>query len=135
MLAPKQVEYIAQLAKHYALVNDHVNALQQANIAAKLMPKSALSLDTLSVTYSQMGLHQQAVPFFKQAIAANKNNGVFFFNLGASLKFTADFSAARKAYEQTIMLMPTYCKAHAALTSLGEITTTNNHIERLTKLY
>jgi tetratricopeptide (TPR) repeat protein len=135
VLAPEQVEYIAQLAKHYALANDHVNALHQAKIAEKLMPKSALTLDTLGVAYSQMGLHQQAVPLFKQAVAVNKNNGVFFFNLAASLKFTGDFSAARKAYEQTIMLMPTYCKAHAALTSLGEITTKNNHIERLTNLY
>jgi tetratricopeptide (TPR) repeat protein len=135
VLAPKQVEYIAQLAKHYALENDHVKALHQAKIAEKLMPKSALTLDTLGVAYSQMGLHQQAVPFFKQTVAANKDNGVFFFNLGASLKFTGDFTAARKAYEQTIMLMPSYCKAHAALTSLGDITAESNHIERLTKLY
>ena len=139
VLAPEQVEYIAQLAKHYALVNDHVQALHHANIAAKLalkfMPNSSLTLDTLGVAYSKIGLHQQAVPFFKQAVAANKYNGIFFFNLGASLKFTGDFSGARKAYEQTITLMPRYCKAHAALTSLGDITSTHNHIERLTKLY
>lgn len=139
VLAPEQVEYIAQLAKHYALVNDHVQALHHANIAAKLAlklaPKSSLTLDTLGVAYSQIGLHQQAVPFFKQAVAANKHNGIFFFNLGASLKFTGDFSGARKAYEQTIALMPIHCKAHAALTSLGDITPENNHIKRLTKLY
>ncbi len=139
VLAPEQVEYIAQLAKHYALINDHVQALQHADIAAKLAAKfalkSALTFDTIGVAYSQIGLHQKAVPFFKQAVAANKNNGIFFFNLGASLKFTGDFSAARKAYEQTIALMPSYCKAHAALTSLGDITSTSNHIERLTKLY
>ncbi|WP_114325175.1 tetratricopeptide repeat-containing sulfotransferase family protein [Candidatus Colwellia aromaticivorans] len=135
VLAPEQVEYIAQLAKHYALVNDHVQALHHANIAANLPTKSALTLDTLGVAYSQIGLHQQAVPFFKQAVAANELNGIFFFNLGASLKFTGDFSGARKAYEQTITLIPTYCKAHAALTSLGDITPTSNHIERLTKLY
>lgn len=135
VLAPEKVEYIAQLAKHYALVNDHVKALHHANIAAKLAPQSALTLDTLGVAYSQIGLHQLAVPFFKQAVAVNKDNGYFFFNLGASLKFTGDFSAARMAYERTIILMPTYCKAHAALTSLGDITAENNHIERLIKLY
>ncbi|MBL4765605.1 MAG: sulfotransferase [Colwellia sp.] len=135
VLAPKQVEYIAQLAKHYALVNDHVQALHHANIAAKLTTKSALTLDTIGVAYSQIGLHQQAVPFFKQAVAVNKHNGLFFFNLGASLKFTGDFIGARNAYQQTITLMPNYCKAHAALTSLGDITASNNHIERLSKLY
>jgi Tfp pilus assembly protein PilF len=143
VLAPKQVEYIAQLAKHYALVNDHVQALHHADITANIVSKSdlksapisALTFDTLGVAYSQIGLHQQAVPFFKQAVAASKKNGLFFFNLGASLKFTGDFSDARIAYEQTITLMPHYCKAHAALTSLGNITLDNNHIERLTKLY
>ena len=139
VLAPKQVEYIAQLAKHYALVNDHVQALHHANDAANLVfnsaPKSALTFDTIGVAFSQIGLHQKAVPFFKQAVAANNKNGLFFFNLGASLKFTGDFSAARVAYEQTIALMPSYCKAHAALTSLGDITLNNNHIERLAKLY
>ncbi|PCI56503.1 MAG: sulfotransferase family protein [Gammaproteobacteria bacterium] len=139
VLAPEQVEYIAQLAKHYALVNDHVQALYHADIAANLSskssPKSALTFDTLGVAYSQIGLHQQAVPFFKQAVSANKHNGQFFFNLATSLKFTGDFIGARQAYEQTIALMPNYCKAHAALTSLGDITLNNNHIERLTKLY
>lgn len=139
VLAPKQVEYIAQLAKHYALANDHIQASHHADIAAKLLPKltpkSALTFDTIGVAYSQIGLHQKAVPFFKQAVAANKHNGQFFFNLGTSLKFTGDFSAARKAYEQTITILPTYCKAYAALTSLGDITPENNHIERLTKLY
>ena len=135
VLAPKQVEYVAQLAKQYALVNDHVQALHYANLAANLKSTSALTLDTIGVAYSQIGLHQQAVPFFQQAVAANKNNGIFFFNLGASLKFTGEFTHARQAYERTIELMPKYCKAHAALTSLGDITGSNNHIERLTRLY
>lgn len=139
VLAPEQVEYIAHLAKHYALVNEHVQALHHADMAAKLAirlaTKSALTFDTIGVAYSQIGLHQKAVPFFKQAVVLNKDNGLFLFNLGASLKFTGDFSAAREAYKLAIALMPNYCKAHAALTSLGDITPTNNHIERLTKLY
>ncbi len=139
VLAPEQVEYVAQLAKHYALVNDHVQALHHANKAAKLTvklaTKSALTFDTIGVAYSRIGLHQQAVPFFKQAVAANNNNGIFYFNLGASLKFIGDFKAARSAYEKTVSLMPMYCKAHAALTSLGNITADNNHIEELTSLY
>ena len=139
VLAPEQVEYIAQLAKHYALENDHVQALHYANKAADLSVKkatnTALTFDTIGVAYSQIGLHQKAVPFFKKAVAANNKNGIFYFNLGASLKFIGDFNEARKAYEKTISLMPTYCKAHAALTSLGEITPDKNHIEKLTKLY
>lgn len=139
VLAPKQVEYIAHLAKHYALLHDHVQALHHADIAAKLTQslanKPALTFDTIGVAYSQIGLHQKAVPFFQHAVAANKHNEFFFFNLGASLKFIGDFNAARKAYEKAISLQPNYCKAHAALTSLGNITSNNNHIDRLTTLY
>jgi len=135
VLAPENVEYIAQLAKHYALANEHVKALQYATQAGNLQPTSALTLDTIGVAYSQIGLHQQAVPFFKQAVAVHQDNGIFFFNLGASLKFIGEFSQARQAYETTIRLLPNYCKAHAALTSLGDISVENNHIARLSKLY
>jgi len=139
LLAPKQVEYIAQLAKHYALINDHVQALHYADKAANLaetsLSESALTLDTIGVAYSQIGLHQKAVPFFKQAVSAKSNNGIFYFNLGASLKFVGEFEEARNAYNKTISLMPTYCKAHAALTSLGDISPKSNHIQKLTQLY
>jgi tetratricopeptide (TPR) repeat protein len=79
-------------------------------------------------------LHLQAVPFFKQAVALTTNNPTFYFNLGASLKFSGDFAGAKAAYQKTIALAPLYCKAHAALSSLGGISADNNHIATLTKL-
>ena len=64
-LAPNNPEYLSQLAKHYALEHNHVQALQFADLAAKLIAKltvqSSLTLDTLGVAYSQMGLHEKAV--------------------------------------------------------------------------
>ncbi|WP_458788510.1 hypothetical protein, partial [Vallitalea sediminicola] len=50
-LAPNNAEYLSQLAKHYALDNNHVEALYFAELAAKLIAKSttqsSLTLDTL----------------------------------------------------------------------------------------
>lgn len=138
-LAPNNAEYLSQLAKHYAIENNHVQAVHFAELAAKVESKlsttSALTLDTLGVAYSQMGLHEKAVVFFKKAVAINNINPTYFFNLGASLKFTGDFYGAREAYEKTILLAPKYYKAHAALTGLGGISSESNHIPQLEQLF
>jgi tetratricopeptide (TPR) repeat protein len=132
---PNNLEYLSQLAKHYALDNNHVQALHFAELAAKnenkLHATSSLTLDTLGVAYSQMGLHEKAVSFFEKAVAVNDKNPNYFFNLGASLKFTGDFDGAKKAYEKTISMAPNYYKAHAALTSLGGLSVDSNHISQL----
>ncbi len=135
VLAPNNAEYLAQLAKHYALENNHVLAVAIAEKTACLPSISALTFDTLGVAYSQIGLHEKSVGLFKQAIALDKSKAMYFFNLGASLKFIGDFAGARAAYEKTIELAPTYCKAHAALSSLGGISEQKNNIERLTSLF
>ena len=134
-LAPNNPEYLSQLAKHYALDNNHVEAVKFAELAAKLTASSSLTLDTLGVTYSQMGLHDKAVMFFKKSVAINDKNPNYFFNLGASLKFIGDFDGARKAYEKTISLAPNYYKAHSALTGLGGISKECNHIPLLEVLF
>lgn len=134
-LAPNNPEYLSQLAKHYALDNNHVEAVKFAELAAKLTASSSLTLDTLGVTYSQMGLHDKAVIFFKKSVAINDKNPNYFFNLGASLKFIGDFDGARKAYEKTISLAPNYYKAHSALTGLGGISKECNHIPLLEVLF
>jgi len=138
-LTPNNVEYLSQLAKHYAVDNNHVQAVHFAELAAdiesKLNSKSSLTLDTLGVAYSQMGLHDKAVVFFRKAVAINDKNPNYFFNLGASLKFTGDFSGARKAYNKTIAMAPNYYKAHAALTGLGGISKDVNRIPLLEKLF
>lgn len=138
-LAPNNIEYLSQLAKHYALDNNHVQAVHFAELAAKIASKlsatSSLTLDTLGVAYSQMGLHEKAVSFFKKSVAINDKNPIYYFNLGASLKFTGDFDGARKAYEKAILLAPNYYKAHAALTGLGGISADSNHIPQLEQLF
>jgi tetratricopeptide (TPR) repeat protein len=134
-LAPNNAEYLSQLAKHYALENNHVQAVYFAELTAQLASKSSLTLDTLGVAYSKIGLHEKAVIFFQQAVAINDKNPNYFFNLGAALKFVGDFDGAKKAYEKTIAMAPNYYKAHAALTGLGGISATSNHIPLLEQLF
>lgn len=138
-LAPNNLDYLSQLAKHHALAHNHVEALYFAELAAKLIAKStvqsSLTLDTLGVTYSQIGLHEKAVQLFKKSVAINDKNPTYFFNLGASLKFIGDFDGAKKAYEKAISMAPNYYKAHSALTGLGGISKECNHISQLEQLF
>jgi len=134
-LAPENTEYLAHLAKHFAIKSDHIQAVKYADLAAKGLLASALTLDTIAVAYSKIGLHQQAIPFFKQAVKLKPKNSMFHYNLAISQTFVGDFSDARCSHEKVIKLAPDFCKSYAALSSLGGITKDNNNIERLTELY
>ena len=63
-LSPQNGEYLAQLAKHYAINKEPVNAKESLLLAEKYQARSSLSLDTIGVTYSMLGLHQNAIKFF-----------------------------------------------------------------------
>ncbi|MGJ8691156.1 MAG: tetratricopeptide repeat-containing sulfotransferase family protein [Thalassotalea sp.] len=135
-LAPSNNEYIAYLAKHYAIDNQAVKAVQtltKLNYSQAI--NNALTLDTIGVAFSKIGLHQSAVKYFKQAVALNPNNANFHFNLAASLKFIGEIKPAKQAYETTIKLKPSHYKAHLALAGLGDINADNNHIKQLNELF
>ena len=134
-LTPKNTEYLAHLAKHFAIKNNHIQAVKYADLATKGLSANALTLDTIGVAYSKIGLHQQAIPLFKQAVKLKPENVMFHYNLAISQTFVGDFGDARRSHEKVIKLAPDFCKSYAALSSLGGITKDNNNIERLTELY
>ena len=131
-LAPNNSEYLTQLAKSYVVLNDTLNAKKYADLALSLNPQSPITIDTLGVVYSKLGLHEKAITLFSKAVSNNRNPS-FLLNLAMSLKFIGDFGAAREAYESVIELAPHFYKAHSGLTSLGGISPDNNHIDRLTR--
>lgn len=138
-LEPNNLEYLSQLAKHHVLNCDHLQALYYAEIAAnkekELSLASVLTIDTLGVIYSQIGIHDKAVRLFTKAIKLNQQTPTIYFNLGTSLKFIGDFKSAKEAFENAISLAPNYCKAHAALSSLGGLNKKHNHIPQLKELF
>lgn len=133
-LDEKNAEYCAYLAKAFVVKGDVQNGLVYAQRSAALPDHTAFSFDTLGVVYNRLSLYAEASEFFKKAVVLEKNNPAIYFNLGSTLKFCGDFSGARYAYEKAIDLNPSYYKAHAALTSLGDIAAEKSHVERLKKL-
>jgi len=134
-LSSNNAEYLAQLAKQYALISEHVKAVKYAELAAQCSPKTALTLDTIGVTYSQIGLHKKAIFFFKAATKLQHTNHLFYFNLGVSQTFTGDFEGAKKSHQRVITLVPDFCKSHTALSALTKATKETNNIVNLEKLF
>lgn len=124
-------EYLAHLAKGYSLTG----ALEKAKSIAQALPaehiQQALTLDTLGVALSRVGLHQLALSYFQRAVTLQANKASYFYNLGVSLKFIGDFPAAKTAFEQALQLEPDYYQAHYAYSDLSMTSDVSNRISQL----
>ncbi|MBD1582633.1 tetratricopeptide repeat-containing sulfotransferase family protein [Pseudoalteromonas sp. S16_S37] len=128
-------EYLAQLAKCYALDGQLEQAkatATQVNLAAV---NSALTADTLGVAMSHIGLHEQAMSFYKKALEITQTNPQFYYNYGVCAKFLGDFAQAEQAFEKAIQINPTHHQAHFALSDLIKATNDSNHLERLNSVF
>ncbi len=133
-LDPDNLEFIVYLARAQVLVGNSAYAHELLARAEHLSGHTAEMHDLMGVTYNRLCMYQQAAECFKKSIDCNNTNAGVFFNLASTLKFCGDFPGARNAYEQAITLKPDYLKAHAALTSLGGISSEHNHVARLQEL-
>lgn len=133
-LTENNTEYLAQLAKSFALEGQPIKAKKYADLACNNSNNSALTLDTLGVTYSKIGLHGKAVVLFKQAVTIQQGNPFYYFNLGVSQTFTGDFKGAQASHEKVIALEPFYCKSYTALSSYDGVNSKNYNKETLRQL-
>ena len=124
-------EYLAHLAKGYSLTG----ALEKAKTIALTLPaehiQQALTLDTLGVALSRVGLHQLALSYFQRAVSLQGTKASYFYNLGVSLKFIGDFPAAKATFEQALQLEPDYYQAHYAYSDLAMTSDASSRISQL----
>jgi len=129
------IEYRAELAKCYALMGELTKAKESIKSIPPNEVKKALAADTIGVALSRVGLHQQALLFFKQAITLNNKKAEYQYNHGISCKFVGDVKQAIQSFERAISLDAEHVAAHYALSELSKSDQNNNHIERLLPLY
>lgn len=135
-LAPDNQEYLVALAKLYAQNHQYFladNTLNSLNLTADTT--TALMLDTIAVTYSQLGKHQYAHDYFVQATALAPENSQYQFNLAANEKFLGHSEKAYQAYQHAITLQPTFYKAYFGRSSVFSASTSCNHIEELKTIF
>lgn len=146
-----KTEYLAHLAKAYSLIIEPIKAKHYADLTFEAINKhssntsshnkdklnkvSALTFDTLGVAYSKIGLHDQAVSLFKQAIKLNENNANYYFNLGTSQVFMGDFKGAQQSHEKVIKLAPLFTKSYTALSALGKVSSTAYNVQPMELLF
>ncbi|MCW9001049.1 MAG: sulfotransferase, partial [Kangiellaceae bacterium] len=125
--------YVFQ-AKSWMLLNRLDKAKTLILHALKLKSNDAFTNDTMGTVLSRLGLQKQAVSCYQKATELEPNNSNFWFNLGATQRFLGALELARHALEESINCDFRNIQAHALLTEVSKISTTNNHIDRLKEL-
>lgn len=124
----------AYLAKCFALKGDMQQALEFVSCAPVESLTRALDLDTVGVSLSRVGLHEDAIAYFEKALALASANPQYHYNYAVSCKFAGKFELARKHFEQAIDSQPNFFQAHFALSDLGGVSPESNHLARLEPL-
>ncbi len=131
-LGPDNAYCLAYYAQALTQLGKQNEAKSWADKAATLKPDDAHLADIIGVVYSRTGFHEKAVPWFKKAVAADSEPANYHYNLGASMQFLGDFSAAKNAYLATLDREPNTYRALASLVALYKQTAEENHLPALT---
>lgn len=130
----KRAITFAYLAKCFALKGDMQQALEHVKQAPVESLSRALDLDTVGVSLSRVGLHDDATAYFEKALTLAPANPQYNYNYAVSCKFAGRFELARKYFERAIENEPNFYQAHFALSDLGGVTPENNNLARLEPL-
>ena len=145
-LAPDNPEYHAELGKQLLADQQPERALQEAKKTLHLSPSQLTTINTLGSLLSHVGEHEEALSCFERAVQSlqqradggtslsKKWQAGLYFNYAASLQFAGCFAEAATAYEQSISILPSFFKAHSALSTLRQQTEDDNHLSRLNAL-
>jgi tetratricopeptide (TPR) repeat protein len=111
------------LAELYLNRNEKLEiALQLAQTAKAGLPNAHQVDDTLGWVYYKKGMGPQAVTSMKAAVAAQPDNAVYLYHLGAAYALNKDKANARQALEKALKLQPNFPgsdDARKILTSLN----------------
>ena len=95
-VGPATARHHADKARSLVALSRREDALLEAESAIATGNQSPRTLDTIGVVLSRLGLHERAVPFYRDATTREPGNAAFWYNLGAGLQFMGDFEAAEK---------------------------------------
>ncbi|MBI1361857.1 MAG: sulfotransferase family protein [Alphaproteobacteria bacterium] len=109
-------------------------AVEAATAAEALAPRDAYSLDTIAVVFTKAGLHERAVPLYKQA-ATSTNAPGYHYNLAAALQFLGRMDEARASYRACLARDPAHPLAWSGLVQITRQTPEANDIPALERAF
>jgi tetratricopeptide (TPR) repeat protein len=117
-LAPHNADYWAHRGRCLLSLHRPREAFEAAEKALQLEPRDALTLDTIGVVMTRAGAHAEAIGPFRRAVARDASKAPYHYNLGASLQFVGELTAAEAEYRQALRLDQTF---HRAWSSLAQV--------------
>ena len=134
-LGPDAARYHAEKARSLVALSKREDALAEAELASLIGKSSPRTQDTIGVVFSRLGLHERAVPFYRDATSREPGSASYWYNLGAALQFMGDFAEAETAYSRSITIDPRNVRAWSAMVLMKRQTVKMNHKAVLEALF
>lgn len=126
-IAPKVALYRRNLGEILRRVGQLEAAKASHDMAISLEPNSSENHFLLALVYNDNRQFELAVQHYRIALSFNKNYGLAWNNLGASLESMGDKDQAKSAYATAIRLNPNHAEAQ---NNLGAIYSEEGQIEK-----
>ncbi|NVN88992.1 MAG: tetratricopeptide repeat protein [Desulfuromonadales bacterium] len=81
-------------------------------------PDDAEALNALATTLDAQGRYEEALSYYREAIARNSSNPIYHYNYGNTLRWTGEIAAAETAYCAALGLVTSFAEALLGLGSL-----------------
>ena len=81
----------------------------------EINPKNDRAWDALGNMYETVGLHNEAIAAFEQAIALDPQREAYHYHLGIALAYQMQYDKAIQTLQKVVALNPNYVLAHCAL--------------------
>ena len=132
-IAPKIALYKRNLGELLRRVGQWEAAITSHNMAISIEPKCSENYFLLGLVYNDNCQFELAIHYYRIALYFDKNNGVAWNNLGASLESMGDKQQAKNAYTTAIHLNPKHVEAQNNLGAIyseeGQIDNARIHFE------
>ena len=129
-IAPTVLIYKRNLGELLRRVGQLAAAIAVHNEVIKIEPESSENHYLLALSYNDNRQFELAIQHYRIAISLNKNYGLAWNNLGASLECLGNKQEAKLAYEEAIRLNPRHPEAQ---NNLGAIYSEEGQIDKATK--
>ena len=107
-------ETLNQLANLYKQGQFHA-VVQDAQILSEQYPQAFVIWNLLGASATQIGMSDQALHAYKEAISIKPDYAEAYCNMGITFQNLGKFDEAIEAYEKAISLQPDYVEPHTNL--------------------
>ncbi len=128
---PKRPDYIAQLARAWALSSEPNRAAELADRASAMPIDDPVTLDALGLVYTQTHAYGKAADMFRRVVEMHPGIARFHFNYATALVQAGDVDGAEHEVNACIKADPGFWKAYALRSQLRRQSPEQNHVAEL----